>query len=426
MVCVDRKDLTLKIFLQNLGCDKNLVDGEKLLAKLYTRGYESVSNPEAADLVVVNTCGFIEAAKEESIEAIISHAKTKKVAVVGCLAERYRDQLRTDLKEADVVLGLSDAPETFEGLLDKYGALEKPCSGPPRILTTLSHTSPIKISEGCNRACAFCAIPLIRGAHRARPPEEVVKEAQFLRTSGVKELLVVAQDPTSYAEGIGLHGLLKKIDNIPSPFEWIRLMYVHPSGVTDKLIEALAESAAMSKYIDMPLQHISDPILKSMNRSYTRARAEEIIEKLRSQIPGIAIRTTFMVGYPGEKETHFEELQAFVEEMAFDRVGMFGYSPEEGTEAFKLKGRLPGGEIRNRMEAIQNIQIGILRQKNEAKVGTVEKVLIDSIEGDEVLGRTAQDAPEVDCAVKLNGKDFTVGEFYDVTIKSADEYELTA
>lgn len=416
----------MKIFLQNLGCDKNRVDGEKLLARLVAAGFTSVPAPGRAELVIVNTCGFIRAAKEESIEAILGHAKSAKVAVTGCFSERYGDTLRRKLAEADLVAGLSDKESTFSALLKRYGGgmAAAPCLPHDRVMTGPAHTAPLKIAEGCGNRCSYCAIPLIRGPLRPRPPEEILAEARLLRKRGVREAVLVAQDTTAWGKRKGLPGLLKKLCRMDDPFDWVRVMYCHPAGVTPELMETIASEPSIVKYIDMPLQHVSDRVLRRMNRPYDRARVARLLDDLRRFVPGIAVRTTFLLGFPGESRRDFEELYGFAEEARFDRMGVFAYSPEEGTAAFRLKGRPAHSLVTDRIDRLMTLQNEILQQKNKSKIGRRFKVLIDSREKDGFHGRTEHDAPEVDCGVIVRRKKLNVGAFYSMKIVSVRGFDL--
>ena len=417
----------MRVFIHNLGCDKNRVDGEKLLARLLRAGFQRARSPGKADLIIVNTCGFIREAKEESIGAVMAHARKSRVAVVGCLSERYPSELKKTLSEADLIEGLAFKRSTADSILEKYGRTARTAGpGEMRILSDLPHSAPLKIAEGCGNHCSYCAIPLIRGRFEARSENDILSEARFLRAKGVRELILVAQDITAYGHRKGLPGLIRKMCRLPSPFDWIRLMYCHPSGVSDELMEVIAEEPLVVKYIDMPLQHVSDRMLKRMNRPYSGKDAARLVEKLRARVPGLCIRTTFLVGFPGETETDFEELYGFAKSMEFDRMGAFAYSPEEGTPAFRFKGRVRPAAALDRLERLMELQGGIMLRKNREKVGETLAVLIDSEEKGVFHGRTAQDAPGVDCGVRVAGGSFKTGRFYDLTIKRAGVFDLTA
>ncbi|MFH0920435.1 MAG: 30S ribosomal protein S12 methylthiotransferase RimO [Fibrobacterota bacterium] len=416
----------MKFYLHNLGCDKNRVDGETLSAQLAGAGWKMVDKPEGANLVIVNTCGFIGPAKEESLEAVFGFSRSTKTVIVGCLSSRYENELRKDLKEADAVFGLAHKPETAQKILSRYsGPCKRFASVIPRLLSSPAHSAPIKIAEGCDNRCAYCAIPLIRGSRISRPEKEVLEEARFLRGKGVKELIVVAQDTTAYNGGKGgLPVLLQKLCGIG--FEWIRPMYCHPCGVDDALIGVLADEPAIVKYIDLPLQHISDPLLKRMNRHYTRAKACRVIERLRQRIPGIALRTTFLVGFPGETEKDFNELCKYVKETEFERLGAFAWSAEEGTAAFRMGKRVPERVKQERLEELLYLASDILFRKNRERIGETVRVLIDETVDNVSLGRTPQDAPEVDCSVVVKSRKVQPGKFYTLKIRDAEAYDLFA
>jgi ribosomal protein S12 methylthiotransferase len=414
----------MKIHIHNLGCDKNRVDGEKLAARLRNAGCAICETPEEAELIVVNTCGFIGPAKEESLDAVFSAAKMAKVAVAGCLAERYKTQLKQRLKEADMVLGLADDEATFRGILKYCDLPRKSGRGPLRLISGPAYTAPLKIAEGCSNLCSYCAIPLIRGRQVSRPEKEILAEARFLRAQGVKELVLVAQDTTAYQDRRGLPGLLRSLSRLADPFDWIRLMYCHPSGVTGELIETIAAEKPVIKYIDLPLQHITDRLLKRMNRPYTRKAVEKILRELREKIPGVAIRTTFIIGFPGETDEAFEELREFIAAAKFDRMGAFTYSPEEGTKAFTLPGRVPEKIARDRLEALLYLQNDIIHRKNCSFIGKTERVLFEETGEGFSIGRTERDAPEVDCNVIVKGAELAPGTFHRIKISDAVGLDL--
>jgi len=417
----------MKIHLLNLGCDKNRVDGEKLLAKLLGSGCVAVAAPKQADLIVVNTCGFIKEAKEESIQTIMEMSQHAKVAVTGCLSQRYGRQLAEKMPEADQIFGLADGEITFEKIRQRYGLKKQACAHEPRSLTGLFHSAPLKIAEGCNNCCAYCAIPLIRGSVVSIQEKGILDEARFLSEKGVRECLIVAQDITAYGKGMGLPALLRKLARLPRPFTWIRLMYCHPAGVSNELIEVIASEPLIVKYIDLPLQHIVDPILKRMNRRYTRAYAEKLIRKLRDAVPEIALRTTFLLGFPGEKDADFSDLVSFVKDQEFDRMGVFGYSSEEGTKAFTLRGRVPQKTIAQRIEALMTLQNTILFRKNSTLTGKTLPVIIDTKESETVfIGRTQRDAPEIDCSVIITRPNLKPGDIVEVRITGFTGYDLHA
>jgi ribosomal protein S12 methylthiotransferase len=415
----------LKIFIHQLGCDKNRIDGEKLAAKLQNVGYEIVDSSDSAELIIVNTCGFINIAKEESINTVLEFAKEQKVAVAGCLAKRYANNLKKDLKEADIILGLCDTVETLETIIKKYPVKNKKgrCSK-RRLLSGPKHFTAIKIAEGCNNNCTYCAIPLIRGSHIQRDEKDILSEARELRKLGVKELLIVAQDTTAYGNRRGLPNLLEKLSKLPNSFEWIRLMYCHPLGVTDELIEAIATLPNVVHYIDMPLQHISNSILEKMNRRYTRTEIEKTIDRLRNKIPDIAIRTTFLVGFPGETSANFKELLDFSNKVEFDRMGAFAYSPEEGTVAAKFSNCPSKKTVRSRIEELLYTQNEIIHKHNVNLVGTRQKVIVDEMIDGAYICRTKRDAPDVDCVLIAKNLRTKPGEFCTVKIKEAIGIDL--
>ncbi|OGS33707.1 MAG: ribosomal protein S12 methylthiotransferase RimO [Elusimicrobia bacterium RIFOXYB2_FULL_49_7] len=417
----------MKIFLDNLGCDKNRVDGEKLLARLIASGFEQAFTAAEADLVIVNTCGFIQPAKEESIETILDHASHTKVAVTGCLSERYLDTLQKELTEAVVVAGLSDKEATYKTLIDTLSPQQPTLPAPPsltRALTGPVHSAPLKISEGCDNRCSYCAIPLIRGSFVPRSEQDILSEARLLRKKGVQELLVVGQDITAYGKRKGLPALLRKLTRLSPAFHWIRLMYCHPLGVTDELIEVMTSESRILPYLDLPLQHYTDKLLKRMNRHYTGKEAAALIRKLRKRVPSIALRTTLLLGFPGETETDFRNLYSFVKDTEFDRLGVFAFSPEEETQAFGFKNRVASSTVKKRMDRLMELQNDILYRQNLAKVGSIQEVLIDGAEGDVWIGRTRHDAPEVDCRVVVRNCKLVPGRFYKLKITDADTYDL--
>ena len=420
-----------KVSVITLGCSKNTVDSERLMRQIELNKIELTSDTNEAETVIINTCGFIEAAKEESINTILeavslkNSGKIKKVIVAGCLSERYKKELENDIPEVDVYFGT----ENYEGIIKELGGnLKKELLG-ERLLSTPSHTAYLKISEGCDHPCSFCAIPLMRGLHKSKPMEELVREAEFLAKNNTKELILIAQDTTDYGKDIyggkKLAELLNKLSNI-SGIEWIRLMYAYPSQFPDDVIEEIKSNPKICKYLDIPLQHISDDVLKSMRRGVTAERTKALIDKLRREIPDLTIRTTFIVGYPNETEKDFNELCDFIKEVKFDRIGTFTFSVEENTSSFILGDPVPEKEKERRKNLLMEIQKEISLEKNEKFVGKQLKVLIDSVEGDFYIGRSYRDAPEVDGEILINKKytNLDVGEFYNVIIEDYDEYDL--
>ena len=423
-----------KINVITLGCSKNTVDSEHLMARLAAAGYEVLFDSDRTDakVVVINTCGFIGDAKQESIDMILRAAaakqagKIERLFVVGCLSERYADELRAEIPEVDDYFGA----RTWDGIVRALGASEDPALATERRLTTPKHYAYLKISEGCNWKCGYCAIPLIRGGHVSVPMEELEEEARKLAGQSVRELMVIAQDTTYY--GIDLYGrrmlaeLLRRLCRIDG-IEWIRLHYAYPAGFPDEVIEAMASEPKICKYLDIPFQHISDAQLASMHRRHTKAEAMELIGRLRGAIPDLALRTTLLVGYPGETEADFEELLAFVREVRFERLGVFPYSEEEGTwSAENLRDDIPETIKQQRAERVMALQNEISHENNRRRVGRTERVIIDSRQGDWYVGRTQYDSPEVDQEILIPASECRLlrGHFYDVTVTSAADYDL--
>ncbi len=425
-----------KINVITLGCSKNTVDSEHLMARLAAAGYEVLFDSDRTDakVVVINTCGFIGDAKQESIDMILRAAQAKKAGrieklfVIGCLAERYADELRHEIPEVDEYFGA----RTWDGIVRALGASEDPALATERHLTTPKHYAYLKISEGCNWKCGYCAIPLIRGPHVSVPMEELEEEARKLAQRGVRELIVIAQDTTYY--GLDLYGkrmlaeLLRRLCRIDG-IEWIRLHYAYPAAFPEDVIEVMASEPKICKYLDIPFQHISDAQLSAMLRRHTKAEALELIHKLRTAIPDLALRTTLLVGYPGETEADFEELMEFVREVRFDRLGVFAYSEEEGTwSARKLRNDVPEEVKQQRVDRIMALQNEISLENNRRRVGRTERVLIDSRQGDWYVGRSQYDSPEVDQEILIptGGKRLLKGHFYPVRIDAAEDYDLYA
>jgi ribosomal protein S12 methylthiotransferase len=422
-----------KISVVTLGCSKNTVDSERLLNQLKVNSFSITVEPEKAETVIINTCGFIEAAKQESIDTILNavelknQGKLKKVIVAGCLSERYMNDLRQEIPDVDAFFGT----EKYEGILNELGGkLKKELLG-ERLLSTPSHTAYLKISEGCDHPCSFCAIPLMRGLHKSKPMEELIRETEFLTANKTKELILIAQDTTDYGKDIYgkkmLAELLNRLSDVQG-IEWIRLMYAYPSQFPNDVIDVIAGNSKVCKYVDIPLQHISDDVLKSMRRGVTGKRTRELLNKLKDKIPGITLRTTFIVGYPNEGEKEFEELCEFVREMEFDRIGTFTYSIEDNTPSFILGDQVPEKEKLRRRDVIMEIQKDISFKKNKGFINTKLNVLVESMEGDYYLGRSYRDAPEVDGEVLINRDhiDIKPGNFYTAEIYDNDEYDLYA
>lgn len=421
-----------KVNVITLGCSKNTVDSENLITQLRGNAYEvQHDSADPANIVIINTCGFIDLAKQESIDSIIEHAELKKqgiiekVYVTGCLSQRYRDDLALEIPEVDAWFGTLEMP----ALLAKLNADYKHELLGERQITTLPHYAYLKISEGCNRTCSFCAIPLMRGGHVSRPIEELVTEARNLARRGVKELMLIAQELTYY--GLDLYKtrelprLLRALTAVEG-IEWIRLHYAYPSKFPMEIIDVMAEQPKICNYLDIPLQHASDNMLKFMRRQITRAETEDLIGKIREKVPDIAIRTTFLVGHPGETDTEFDKLLDFVEQMEFERVGVFEYSHEEDTQAHDMADDVPPEIKSQRAAAIMEVQEEISLRKNEAKIGKTFKTLFDRKEGKYFIGRTEADSPEVDNEVLVDAKSnyLRVGDFAQIKITNAEEHDL--
>ena len=423
-----------KINVITLGCSKNTVDSEHLMAQLAAAGYSVVFDSERtdADVVVINTCGFIGDAKQESIEMILSAVAAKqegrieRLFVVGCLSERYADELREEIPEVDEYFGVKDWADIVKALGGEYSeALTT-----ERVLSTPKHYAYLKISEGCNWMCGYCAIPLIRGKHISVPMEDILKEAQGLAAKGVKELMVIAQDTTYY--GIDLYGrrrladLLSELCKVEG-IEWIRLHYAYPAAFPEDVIEVMAREPKICKYLDIPFQHISDNVLSAMKRRHDKAEAMELIKRLRKAIPDIALRTTLLVGYPGETEQDQAELEEFVREVRFDRLGVFPYSEEEGTfSARELKDDVPEDVKELRAGRIMQIQEQISLENNLERVGRRMRVIVDSRQGDYYVARSEYDSPEVDqeILIPVELRQLRKGAFYEVEITGAEDYDL--
>ena len=420
-----------------LGCSKNKVDSERLAASLSHR-YDIVHESEKkSDIVIINTCGFIGDAKEESIDTILEYAelrrakKIKKLYVIGCLSQRYRKDLQEEIHEVDGFYGVESVQLIANDILSQELGVRNEDLGynHERILSTPSHYAYLKISEGCNRRCAFCAIPLIRGEHVSVPMEDLLKEANLLAQKGVKELILIAQDLTYYGRDIDgqyhIVELVKRLLEIKE-FEWIRLHYGYPQGFPDELLDLMNNEPRICNYIDLPLQHISTPILKNMRRGVDKEQTVNFVLNARKRVPGIAFRTTFIVGFPGETEEQFEELCDFVKEMKFERAGVFAYSPEEGTPAYEMEDDVPEEVKQERVDTIMAIQQNISLETNEKRVGTTEKVLVDRIEGDYYIGRTQYDSPEVDdeILISVDSAELNIGDFVNVKLVKADYFDL--
>lgn len=441
----------MKIGVVSLGCPKNLVDSETMLGLIHEENYEITNDPSEAEIIIVNTCGFIESAKEESINTILQMAEYKKsgsckyIIVTGCLSQRYAEELFNELPEADAIAGVEVYDEIGSIIKrvmngERFIMLER--SKPdviytskeiflPRILTTPSYTAYLKIAEGCDNCCSYCAIPKIRGSYRSKPMEQVLKEAKALADNGVKELIVVAQDTTRYGEDLPggkllLANLLKELNKIES-LKWIRVMYCYPNNFTDKLIETFASLDKVCKYVDLPLQHASNRLLASMNRYDTREEVETLLAKLRKRIPGIVIRTTFIVGFPGETDADFEELKEFVEQQRFENAGVFAYSQEEGTVAGAMPNQIPDEIKQERYHELMALQAQISEEIHKDTEGQTLEVLVEGIEEDGSglhYGRSYREAPDIDGLVFIeNPGDIKPGCFVKVNILQGFTYE---
>lgn len=424
----------MEINIITLGCSKNLVDSEKLLGQLTKNGHTVYHNSELpAECTIINTCGFILDAKTESIDTIFNwvrakeEGKIKKLFVMGCLSERYRESLKKDIPEIDSFFGVWDQMSILTALQGEYFSGEKES----RLITTPAHYAYLKISEGCNRNCAFCAIPDIRGNQISIPIEELIVEAEFLASKGVKELILIAQDPSSYGTDLykqkAFPELLEKLANI-ADFEWIRLHYFHPVGFPAKeIIDLMKKYPKICKYLDIPIQHADNNILKLMNRGHEISLINNILHSFRSEIPDICIRTTVITGFPGEGKKEFDALKDYVQMAEFDKLGTFAYSHEEDTLAAKnFKDIVSQGLKKKRMKEIMDLQASISLKKNLAKIGQVFKVVIDKIEGEYYIGRTEFDSPEVDneVLIPLKGNSLKVGNFHKVEITDALEHDI--
>ncbi|MCH5317754.1 MAG: 30S ribosomal protein S12 methylthiotransferase RimO [Eubacterium sp.] len=431
-----------KVGMISLGCPKNQVDGEMMLDKLNKNGFQIVQNIEDADVMVINTCGFIESAKTEAIETILEVAEYKNaglisaIVVTGCLAERYQDEILQEMPEVDAVIGIgadADIVKTCQKALVGVKTSNYPdkCYLPlddERMVSTPSHWAYLKISDGCDNRCSYCAIPSIRGKYRERSMESILSEARQLAEMGVKELILIAQDTTKY--GIIEYGeyklasLLKELCKIDG-IEWIRLFYCYPDKVTDELIDVIAEEEKVCSYIDIPLQHCNADILKAMNRSGDYNSLKSLLNKMKSKIPDLSLRTTFMVGFPGESEEQFEELCKFVKDIEFDKMGCFTFSPEEDTSAFDFDCQIDENIKQKRFEVLMDIQYSITEKANKGRIGHVYKVIIDEKDGDNYIGRSYLDSPEIDCSIVFKSDtELAVGSFVNVKITDYNGYDL--
>ena len=433
-----------KIAFISLGCPKNQVDAELMLAKLSAAGYELPDSPLGADLVIVNTCGFIASAKQESIDTILEMAQLKedgeikKILVIGCMAERYRDEILKEIPEADAVAGIgadADIVALVRGVLDgSVTSLYPPKTDLPlegeRALTTPPHWAYLKLADGCSNCCSYCAIPLIRGPFRSRPMESVLREAEALVGGGARELILIAQDTTRYGEDLAgrslLPDLLRALCGIEN-LKWIRLLYCYPDRITDELLTVMREEKKVLHYLDLPLQHADGRILAAMNRRGDRASLTSLIGRIRDALPDAVLRTTFITGFPGEEEEAFTELGEFIEEIGFDRLGCFPYSAEEGTPACDLPGRVDEETAERRAELLMERQFEIMSDKQRDLIGEIRECVIEDYDGytDSYTGRTWMDAPEIDTVIHIiSSRPLDVGDFVDVEITDLNEYDL--
>lgn len=434
--------MNFKVGMISLGCPKNQVDGEVMLEKLNKSGFDIAQSIEDSDVMIINTCGFIEDAKREAIETILEVAEYKKagfisaIVVTGCLAERYQDEVLKEIPEVDSVIGIGadrDIVRVCQKALigvqtsfypdKKYLLLEG-----DRMLSTPSHWAYLKISDGCDNKCSYCAIPGIRGGYIERDMESIIAEANKLAASGVKELIIIAQDTTKY--GLKLYGeyklaeLLKELVKIDG-IEWIRLFYCYPNRVTDELIDVIASEEKICSYIDIPLQHCNNDILKSMNRYGSYDSLKKLLTKMKTKIPNLSLRTTFMVGFPGETEEQFEELCRFVKDIEFDKMGCFTYSPEEDTPAFDFDNQIDEDIKKRRAEVLMDIQYSITENANKKRIGNIYKVVVDEKDGDKYIGRSYLDSPEIDSGIIITSeRALSSGEFINVKITDYDGYDL--
>jgi ribosomal protein S12 methylthiotransferase len=458
----------------SLGCPKNLVDSEVMLGLAQNAGHELTDDPASADVLVVNTCAFIDSAKQESIDAILEMAQHKKdgacqrLVVTGCLAERYRNDLVKEIPEIDAVLGTGEVPEIVKAIAgvsspgiaplnffraspeslvpnpESRASLDSPLSAlptyiydadTPRVFATPRHYAYVKVAEGCDYACSFCIIPTLRGAYRSRPSASIVQEARALAARGVKELLLISQDTTFYGidrqERGALGRLLRELNAIDG-LEWIRMLYLYPTTIDDATLDAMAECDKVCKYIDLPLQHASNPVLKRMKRPGTRSKYDALLSRIRTKVPGVSLRTTFIVGFPGETEADVDELCAFVNDHEFDHLGVFTYSHEEGTTAFHFDDDVPAGVKKRRRNRVMALQKRLVRHRQRERIGTRTRVVVDGPSSDHELvlrARLATQAPDIDASVYLAECDpsaYRAGDFVEVEIIGSRDYDLVA
>lgn len=426
----------------SLGCPKNQVDGEMMLAKLNDAGFQIVDEIADSDIMIINTCGFIDAAKQEAIDSILEVAEYKKAGVItaivvtGCLAERYQDEIINEMPEVDAVVGIGangDIVKICQKVLIGLGTSVYPnkCFLPlddKRLLSTPKHWAYLKIADGCDNRCSYCAIPGIRGAFRSRKPESIIKEAKELAASGVKEIILIAQDTTKYGYDLfgeyRLDALLKELVKIDG-IEWIRLFYCYPQRITDSLIDVIAKEDKICNYIDIPLQHASQSVLKAMNRVGTVDDYKRLLSDMRAKIDGLSLRTTFMVGFPGETDDDFEVLCDFVSDVKFDKMGCFTFSPEEDTPAFDMENQLDEDVKIHRQEILMNLQYSVTEQANKSRVGKVYKVIVDDFDGEKYTGRSYLDSPEIDSGIIFTSDaKINIGDFVNVKVTDFNGYDL--
>lgn len=437
----------IRVAMISLGCSKNQIDGERLLYTLRDDGFQLVGDVSKADAVIVNTCGFIQSAKEEAIENLLEMAALKQegtikaILVTGCLAERYREEIRTEIPEVDAVLGIGSNQEICRAVRAAVGGKPTLSFGPKenlaleggRVLTTLPYYAYLKIAEGCDNCCSYCAIPQIRGRFRSRSMEDVCKEAEWLASQGVRELILVAQDTSRYGEDLCgsslLPELLRRLCRIDG-FHWIRTLYCYPERITDELLDVIAGEEKLVPYLDIPIQHCNGDLLKKMNRRMNRDELSGLIKHIRERVPGITLRTTLMVGFPGETEEQFTELCEFVGEMRFDRMGCFTFSPEEGTRAAEMDGQIDEDVKSRREEILMDQQAAIMERLNQEKVGRTLEVVVEGFDkfGECYFGRSAADAPEIDGKIFFTCEDgersLVMGDFVQVRMDEVMDYDL--
>jgi ribosomal protein S12 methylthiotransferase len=432
-----------KVALISLGCPKNQVDSEVMMGLLKENGFELTGNEKKADIIVINTCGFIEDAKQESIDTILEMARLKEhgncrlLVVAGCLSQRYGEELMREMPEIDAMVGTTSFPEIIQTInsalegkreINIKDADSEIDEGLPKVQSTPKYTAYLKIADGCDNRCSYCVIPKLRGMYRSRRENEIVKEAESLASQGVKEIILIAQDTAGYGKDIygesRLPGLLRRLCSIQG-IEWIRLLYCYPDGINEELIRTIKSQAKVCNYLDMPIQHISDNVLKRMNRRTTGKEIENKIRKLKHEIPDLVLRSTVIVGFPGETQEDFEELLSFIKKGYFDRLGVFAYSREENTPAYNMKGQVPRAIAEKRRDFIMEAQQKISLNKNSLLVGRVVKVLVEGKEGNYYYGRTYGDAPEIDNQVLFTSEAVVrKGSFAMVKIEHALEYDI--